>query len=205
MAGMYRVVNRRDFLKGAVAGAGSLALGVVIATRQHKVSSQALQASSGTEFVGGTVLEVGENTIVTGRSGGILDRILVSPATRIWKGEDTDIGHVAPGDFIYARAVRLPDAALAAVSMWVNIAQVFGKITTVGRGSFQVLSETRALGRPSIERIVLTNAKTLYLRSPGAARQGAFELVKQGLLVQALGVGEKDGRTLHATRIWLSP
>lgn len=160
------------------------------------------QPSPSTEFGDGTVSEVNGNTIVTRRSGGIVERIVVGPSTNIWKGGNATISAVGSGDFIYARGVPMPDGSMAAIAIWVNIAQVYGKVTSVGAGRFKLIGETGALGRPLVERTVLVADKTLYFPAKGTGRQNAFNLVQPGSAVHALGVGEKDGRTLHATRIW---
>jgi len=190
-------VSRRELIKGLAAVAGTAA-GILAVPKLDRVAAA---PTPGAVFIGGLVSKVEAESLVVRRPDGVAEKVIAGQA-RIWKGGLAGPGQVRPGDFVYVRGVRLADGSLAAVNIWVNIAQVLGRVPRVGKDTFTVVGESTGLARPLHEKTVV-GPETLYFRS-GMVRRGTMAAVTIGQPVHVLGLGERDGRTLRATRIWLA-
>ena len=185
-------LSRRKFLKQAVVATGALVMTPAKKPRLHneklpQVSSPYDEAT----FIDAFVTQVKGNQISV-RNGAFVAELFVSDRTRLWKGEVTSIEVVEPGDHVYALGLPREPLGFDALKIWVNIANLYGKVVEHRPGGFTLLVGPE--GHSTMVNVVVTR-RTLFNEVAGAD----FSALASGQPVQVVGVAQRD-RVLVATR-----
>jgi len=198
-----RNLDRREFLKriallsGVAAGADLLYQGSWLA---GGTKAQISRADS--IFVQGVISAVNADNLeveaITEETTQTLT-IYISDATYLWKGEATTLQEVEPGDFVYCRGLPLIEGGLIAVKLWVNIANVYGRIQEIKDNTLQ-LQVFRHGAHPTdkIATVRLDN-KTLVNEQKGRSTS----TFNNGQYIQVVGVVQRD-KSLKAVRVFFS-
>jgi hypothetical protein len=132
-------IGRRGLLTSAAVGGativGASALGALDADAAFAGPTPSLDpAIARTSFAEGRVNAISGGGLlrVTG-SQGRRHRIQLTNATSVWKVRPTTADAVEPGDGLYARGVEMPDGAIAADAVWVNIVNLYTTIRGIQR------------------------------------------------------------------------
>jgi len=130
-------INRRQLLKGAVLGsAGVLSATAFVPLGLGQPTSSQPQALNtagerNPNFAMGLVQAIDGATIVSFNEESLVQRIEVMSATQVWKGQDTTLEEVLPGDFFYARGEPTPDGRFLIETIWVNIVNLHLQIDDI--------------------------------------------------------------------------
>lgn len=114
--------------------------------------------------------------------------------TTVWKGGEVTLAAIKKGDLVYGRGLVLSNGDFLAGRMWVNIAQVRGKVTQVGR---EMATLEQKVGDNQAIVTVTYDDKTVI--NDGIGNHKDIRAAKH---MQALGVILESG-WLKATRIWI--
>ncbi|MBI3799566.1 MAG: hypothetical protein HY268_21675 [Deltaproteobacteria bacterium] len=131
------VINRRQLLKGAVLGsAGVLSVTAIAPLGLEQPTGSQLQALNtagerNPNFAMGLVQTIDGGTIVSFNEDSLVQRIEILSETRVWKGQDTTLDAVLPGDFFYARGEPTADGRFLVETMWVNIVNLHLQINDI--------------------------------------------------------------------------
>jgi hypothetical protein len=131
-------INRRQLLKGIVMGStGALSvstfasLGLGQPASSQEAGGEGEAGGRNMNFAMGFVKGIDGATVVALNEGSIVQRIELTSATRVWKGQDTTLEEVKPGDFFYARGTPTADGGFIAETIWVNIVNLHLQIVDI--------------------------------------------------------------------------
>ncbi len=132
-------IKRRELLKGAVLGSAgilsvstfaSLGLGQP-ANGKQEASGESEPGGRNPNFAMGLVNGIDGATVIALNEESLVQRIELTSATRVWKGQDTTLEEVKPGDFFYARGTPTADGRFIAETIWVNIVNLHLQIDDI--------------------------------------------------------------------------
>lgn len=121
------MINRRQLLRGAVLGSAGVLSATAFAPlglgQPTGSQPQALNTAGERDpnFAMGLVQAIDGATIVSFNEESLVQRLEVTSASRVWKGQDTTLDAVLPNDFFYARGGPTPDGLFIVETIWVNI------------------------------------------------------------------------------------
>lgn len=132
--------TRRNFLTAAALGGaaivGASALGALDADAVFAAPTPSLDPGVQTSaFAEGRITARHGSMLTVAGSDGRTHKVQVTDASSVWKLTPTDANAIAVGDGMYARGVRMPDGSIAADAVWLNIVNLVGRVTSVGRDS----------------------------------------------------------------------
>lgn len=130
-------INRRQLLKGAVLGSAGIISTTAFAPLVQPAKGQEVHAVAGERdpnFAMGLIHAIDGAAIVAFNEDSLVQRIEVTGGTRVWKGQDTTLDAVSPGDFFYARGEPAPDGRFIAETIWVNIVSLHLQIIDIQAG-----------------------------------------------------------------------
>lgn len=200
-------VDRRQLLTSAVLGS---AAGIVGATTLGSVAPEAAFAApaeseddfagrADPNFIDGVVTSISGSQLLVRRSeDGALDRIYVTNGTSVWKLHPTSFDKIEAEDGLYARGVRLPDGALAADAVWVNIVNLQVHIASMSRNALHLEHH----GSRIVAHVVPGMSVVSYNSTPAVSDLSALRV---GQHIQVLGAwrpgtNEIDISTVYAAR-----
>src|SRR5581483_3958104 len=132
-------IKRRELLRGVVLGS----VGVMSASTfaplgleqpasgQQEVTGEGEPGGRNPNFAMGLVHAIDGVTIVSFNEESLIQRIELTNATRVWKGQDTALEEIRPGDFFYARGTPTVDGRFIAETVWVNIVNLHLQIDAI--------------------------------------------------------------------------
>jgi hypothetical protein len=128
--------DRRRFLtSAAIAGAtivGASALGGLDADAAFAAPMRPVdRAFTSASFAEGVITAIKGSTLHVHGSYGTSYRVQLTNATSVWKLRPTTAAAIKVGDGMYGRGVRMPDGAIAADAVWVNIVNLSCKVRSV--------------------------------------------------------------------------
>ncbi|HEX6077108.1 MAG TPA: cell wall protein [Micromonosporaceae bacterium] len=199
-------IDRRRLLTTAVlggagivgaSGLGSLAPEAAFAA--PSVSDDALKALAGLpdpNFVEGVVTEISGTQLIVGPSSGGTDRIYVTHGTSIWKLHPASFDKIEVGDGLYSRGLRMPDGALAADAVWVNIVNIQAHVVSLSRNAIQLEHS----GDRIVGHVIPGTSAVSYNSTPAVSDMSMLQV---GQHVQVLGAwrpgtNEIDIATVYA-------
>lgn len=199
-------IDRRRLLTSAVlggagivgaSGLGSLAPEAAFAA--PSASDQALKSLAGLpdpNFVEGVVTGISETQLTVTPSTGGNDRIYVTHGTSIWKLHPATFDKIEIGDGLYSRGLRLPDGALAADAVWVNIVNLQGHVVSLSRNTIHM----DHAGSPVVAHVIPGTSAVSYNSTPAVSD---MSMLRVGQHIQVLGAwhpgtNEIDISTVYA-------
>src|SRR3569833_2297011 len=131
--------DRRRFLTSAVLGgsavAGATALGSLAPEAAFAAPRIDLEPGArDPNFAEGRITAISGSLLKVSGSDKVLHRVYITHGTSVWKLRPTTFDQIAVGDGMYARGVKMPDGALAAVAVWVIIVYLDAAITAFDSG-----------------------------------------------------------------------
>ena len=194
-------INRRQLLKGAVLGsAGVLSATAFVPLGLGQPTSSQPQALNtagerNPNFAMGLVQAIDGATIVSFNEESLVQRIEVMSATQVWKGQDTTLEEVLPGDFFYARGEPTPDGRFLAETIWVNIVNLHLQINDVKRDRF-VFSDLHG------QIVGHVRPYTIVIRDINTPASRDLSSLQIGQHVQAIGCWRPDTDEFDISRIF---
>lgn len=188
-------MDRRNFLTQAVfssaAIVGATALGGLdpeSALAQSKAGSIDPNFAEGriTGMTGGVLSVLGSNRI--------LHVIHVTGATSVWKLRPTTSRDIAVGDGLYARGVRLPDGALAADAIWLNLVNLDVDIVGIARDRLAL----RHGPSPVVGYLVAGTSAVSYKSAPASSDLSRLRI---GHHVRVVGAWRPDTNAVDVATI----
>jgi Domain of unknown function (DUF5666) len=144
----------------------------------------------------GTVESVSGN-IIHVKTGASPITIHSDGQTEIWKGRTFhDLSPLKVGDNITARCRWDGPGKLVALSIWANITNFYGVITSVNADSFEVLTNPNADPQSAYRK----EHKVIYVDADTIFEASAKEDLKIGRGVQVVGLDLKDAK-VQASRL----
>lgn len=193
------MVNRRELIKLLMLGVSAVAFGPLVDMLKPLAVAASSRDDDQNFFVEAQIRAIEGNTLMLRRGNGGVQKMLVTPATDVWKGSpDMGLGVLRVDDWLYARGVKIADM-LTAVIIWANIVNFSGVVTERKSSSFAITD-----GRGGYQWID-TKVSTEYLAGVstlGAA--GQAELLP-GKRVQIIGVWNDTMDRVTASRIFVAP
>lgn len=133
-------INRRQLLKGAVLGSAGVlsaaAFGVLAQPVNGPQDAFNTAGERNPNFAMGLVHAIEGAAIASFNEESLIQRIELTSATRVWKGQDTTLAAVKPGDFFYARGEPIADGRFIVETIWVNIVNLHLEIVDVKSDRF---------------------------------------------------------------------
>jgi hypothetical protein len=194
-------VDRRRFLTGTVLGGtaaavvGATTFGATDAVAAfERTSDVAVPGGVDPNFVEGRITSVDGKTLGVRGSDKVLHRILVTGGTSIWKMENVSLDQVKVGDGMYARGARLPDGALAADAIWVNIVNLDGHISSISSSRMELNHN----GKRIVAHVVKGKTAATYR---GQAATGDLSQLRVGHPVKVIGVWIPDTNEINISTV----
>lgn len=133
-------INRRQLLKGAVLGSAGVLSATAFSVFAQPVTGlqEALNkpGERNPNFAMGLVHTTDGATIVALNEESLVQHVEITSATRVWKGQDTTLEAVKPGDFFYARGEPTPDGRFLVETIWVNIVNLHLEVVDIKSDRF---------------------------------------------------------------------
>ncbi|MGH3647206.1 MAG: DUF5666 domain-containing protein [Micromonosporaceae bacterium] len=198
-------MDRRSLLSSAVLGSA----GIVGATALGSVGPEAAYAAPAdlsaemeaaglhdANFVDGRVSSIsGSQLLVEAYDVGVLERVYVASGTSIWKLRPSGFDKIQVGDRLSARGVRMPDGALAADAVWMNIVNFQAHVTSIGRNTINLdHAGTRIVGR-----VVPGTSVASYNSTPAVSD---LSMIQVGQHVQVLGAQRPDSNEVEIATVY---
>lgn len=192
-------LDRRTFLtRAALGGAaivGASALGAVDADAAFASPMRPLDRSvTKSTFVEGRVAARKGNLLSLAGSYGETHHVQITNATSVWKLHPTDADAIDAGDGMYARGVSMPDGSVAADAVWVNIVNLVGDVTGIGRDRIHLRHGNHTV----IGRIVLGTTVGSFA---GRAPTSDLSELRIGHTAQVLGAWRPDDDSIDVARV----
>jgi hypothetical protein len=198
-------IDRRRLLSSAVLGGagvvGATAFGSVApeaAFAAPSESDEALRAAAGLSdpnFVEGRITSIGGHQLMVAPSAGGTDRIYVTHGTSIWKLRPAAFDQIAVGDGLYARGLRMPDGALAADAVWMNIVNIHAHIVSMSRNTITM----EHYGDRVVGHVVPGTSAVSYNSTPAVSD---LSLLRVGQHVQVLGAWLPDTNEVEIATVY---
>ncbi|TDC37601.1 cell wall protein [Micromonospora sp. 15K316] len=195
---MNQTLDRRRLLATAALGGmvGATGLGSLAPDAAFAAEASAIEPGlPDPNFAEGRISKISGNMLLVTGSDTVLHSIRVTDGTSIWKLRPTTFDRVATGDGLYARGVRLPDGTLAADSVWVNIVNVHGHITSVGRNVLHLDHK----GQRIVAHVVPQVSAAVYNGAPAVSD---LSLLRVGRHVQVLGAWHPDTNEIDIATVY---
>lgn len=195
---MPHTLDRRRLLATAALGGVVGATGLGSLAPEAAFAAEAAAVEPGApdpNFVEGRISKISGHLLLVTGSDTVLHPIRVTDGTSIWKLHPTTFDNVAVGDGLYARGVRLPDATLAADSVWVNIVNLHAHIAAVGRNVLHL----DHMGRRIVAHVVPGRSAAVYNGTPAVSD---LSLLKVGRHVQVLGAWHPDTNEIDIATVY---
>src|SRR3569833_4159363 len=131
--------DRRRFLTSAGLGgsavAGATALGSLAPEAAFAAPRIDLEPGArDPNFAEGRITAISGSMLKVSGSDKALHRVYITHGTSVWKLRPTTFDQIKVGAGMYARGVKMPDGALAADAVWVNIVNLDAAITAIDSG-----------------------------------------------------------------------
>lgn len=192
-------INRRQLLKTAVLGTAGTLSASAFSVLAQPAPGEGVQLAGGSispHFTEGLVQVIDESTITALDTENLIQRVLVTDGTRIWKGLDTTLSDAEPGDFFYARGKRDNDGSFVAETLWFNIVSLPVEITDIQEGRVQFVG---ARSGPGVGHI-MPYTVTAHGAQP-ASRD--FSQLAVGRYVQVIGTIRPGTDEINISRIMM--
>ncbi|MGH3656976.1 MAG: cell wall protein [Micromonosporaceae bacterium] len=198
--------DRRKLLTSAVLGSagvvGATAFGSVgaeAAFAAESPSDAALRKLAGLpdpNFIEGVVTSINDSKVIVAPSPGGVDRFYVTNGTSVWKLRPATFDKIEVGDGLYARGLRMPDGALAADAVWVNIVNIQAHVVSISRNTLNMEHH----GDKIVGNVIPGTSAVSYNSTPAVSD---MSMLKVGQHVQVLGAwrpgtNEIDVATVYA-------
>lgn len=199
-------IDRRKLLSSAVLGGagvvGATAFGAVSAEAAFAAESDsdaALRALAGLpdpNFIEGVVSSINDTMVIVTPSAGGIDRFYVTHGTSVWKLRPATFDKIEVGDGLYARGLRMPDGALAADAVWVNIINIQAHVVSMSRNAINLEHQ----GDRIVAHVIPGTSAVSYNSTPAVSDMSR---IRVGQHVQVLGAwrpgtNEVDIATVYA-------
>lgn len=199
-------MDRRGLLSTAVFGSA----GIVGATAFGSVAPEAAYADESVNlaveldaaglhdpnFVDGRVSAInGSQLLVEGYDVGVLERVYVAGGTSIWKLRPTAFDKIEVGDRLSARGVRMPDGALAADAVWMNIVNFTAHVASIGHNVINLDHH----GSRIVGRVVPGTSVASYNNTPAVSD---LSMIEVGQHVQVLGAQRPDSNEVEIATVY---
>lgn len=199
---MADILGRRRFLSSAVLGTTAT---VVTATTIGSVAPEAvadpkLDVEAGApdpNFVEGRIISIAGGLLIVAGSDRTLNQIQLTKATSVWKLRPTTADEVKVGDGLYARGVRMPDGALAADAVWLNIVNLQVHITSIGRNVLHL----DHYGDRIVGHVVAGTTAAVYNNTPAVSD---LSLLEVGRHAQVIGAWRPDTNEVDVATVYYS-
>ena len=197
--------ERRGFLKQVAFGTAAIPTAFLgAAPAKAPTVQRAAQAGRpelrnpwlATEFVHGRVLSKSGATVVVDTDEG-LKGLLISSSSDIWKGGLAALDSVEPGDFFYARGVKMDDGAIAVLKIWVNLVNLVGRVEDPTPTQLRLrITQSGIDVIGALKPIVRLSPLTLVNNVAGRVQD-----IRRDRLVQVIGAAVGD-TAINAARVW---
>jgi hypothetical protein len=193
--------DRRRFLTSAVLGgsavAGATALGS-LAPEAAFAAPPKINLDPGVRdpnFAEGRITGISGSMIKASGSDKALHRIYVTHGTSVWKLRPTTFDQIAVGDGLYARGVPMPDGALAADAVWVNIVNIDASIDAIDKGRLHLQHH----GKRVIGHVVTGTTAAVYNHTPAIADLSQLQVGKH---VKVIGAWRPDTNEIDIATVY---
>ncbi|MGH8031108.1 MAG: hypothetical protein ACREO8_01795 [Luteimonas sp.] len=190
-------INRRQLLKGAVLGtAGTLSAAAFSVLAQPAPDDATVLAAGSVSpfFTEGLVQRIAKSTITALDTENLVQHVVIADSTRVWKGVDTTLADVNPGDFFYARGRRGLDGHFMAETIWFNIVSLPVEIIEIEQSRIQFIDSQQT---PGIGRFM---SHSVAVQGEQAASRD-FSALSTGSYVQIIGVMQPKTGEIEISRI----
>lgn len=199
---MADILGRRRFLSSAVLGTTAT---VVTATTIGSVAPEAVadpkfDVAAGApdpNFVEGRIIGITGGLLIVAGSDRTLNQIHLTKATSVWKLRPTTSDEAKVGDGLYARGVRMPDGALAADAVWLNIVNLQVHITSIGRNVLHL----DHYGDRIVGHVVAGTTAAVYNNTPAVSD---LSLLEVGRHAQVIGAWRPDTNEVDVATVYYS-
>lgn len=198
-------IDRRQLLTSAVLGGagivGATGLGSLApeaAFAAPSVSDEALKALAGLpdpNFIEGRVTGISGTQLVVAPSSGGSDRIYVTHGTSIWKLRPASFDKIEIGDGLYSRGLRMPDGALAADAVWVNIVNLQAHVVSLSRNTIQM----EHFGDRLVGHVIPGTSAVSYNSTPAVSD---MSMLRIGQHIQVLGAWRPDTNEIDIATVY---
>jgi hypothetical protein len=193
--------DRRRFLTSAVLGGSAVAGATALGSLAPEAAFAAAPkidldpGASDPNFAEGRVTGISGSMIKASGSDRALHRIYVTHGTSVWKLHPTTFDQIAVGDGLYARGVRMPDGALAADAVWVNIVNMDASITAIDQGRLHLSHH----GKKVIGHVVAGRTAAVYNDTPAIADLSRLQVGKH---VKVIGAWRPDTNEVDVATVY---
>jgi hypothetical protein len=198
---MLDSVDRRRFLSTAVLGtatavAGATALGSVAPEAAFADPGPGLDPSGiDPNFAEGRITGIKDSLLMVAGSDGAFHMIQLTGATSIWKLQPTTLDAAQVGDGLYARGVLMPDGALAADAVWLNIVNLQVHITSIGHNVLHLDHH----GNRILGHVIAGTTAAIYNSTPAVSD---LSLLQVGQHIQVLGAWRPDTNEVDIATVY---
>jgi hypothetical protein len=192
-------MDRRALLTAAVLGGavvGATALGAVDAPAAFAADPITLEPGArDPNFAEGRITGINGTTLMVSGSDGVLHLVRVTDATSVWKLRPAAFDAIEVGDGMYGRGVPLADGTLAADAVWVNIVNLHGDITAIGRGWLNLDHH----GQRLVCHVVPGTSAAVYNQTPAVSD---LSMLTVGAHVHVLGAWRPDTNEIDIATVY---
>jgi hypothetical protein len=192
--------DRRRFLTSAVLGgsavAGATALGSL--APETAFAAPRIELDPGIpdpNFAEGRITAISGSMLRVSGSDRTLHRIYVTHGTSIWKLRTTTFDQIQVGDGLYARGVPMPDGALAADAVWVNIVNLDASITAIDSGKVHL----QHAGKKVVGHVVKGTTAAVYNNTPAVTDLSGLQVGKH---VKVIGAWRPDTNEVDIATVY---
>lgn len=198
---MVDLLGRRRFMTSAVLGTsaavvGATALGSV--APESAFAAERFDVPAGApdpNFAEGRIASIKNGTLMVNGSKGTIHRIHLTKATSVWKLRPTTVEAAEVGDGLYARGVRMPDGAMAADAVWLNIVNLQVRITSIGRNVLHLEHH----GNRVVGHVVNGTTAAVYNNTPAVKD---LSMLQVGRHAQIIGAWRPDTNEVDLATIY---
>jgi hypothetical protein len=192
--------DRRRFLTSAVLGgsavAGATALGSLAPEAAFAAPMISLDPGvRDPNFAEGRITAISGSLLKVSGSDKVLHRIYVTHGTSVWKLRPTTFDQIKVGDGLYARGVKMPDGALAADAVWVNIVNLDAAITAIDSGRLHLDHH----GKKVVGHVVNGTTAAVYNHTPAVSDLSGLQVGKH---VKVIGAWRPDTNEVDIATVY---
>jgi hypothetical protein len=192
--------DRRRFLTSAVLGgsavAGATALGSL--APEAAFAAPRIDLDPGARdpnFAEGRITAISGSMLKVSGSDRTLHRVYVTHGTSVWKLHPTTFDQIKIGDGMYARGVKMPDGALAADAVWVNIVNLDAAITAIDSGRLHL----RHNGKKVVGHVQQGRTAAVYNDTPAVSDLSGLQVGKH---VKVIGAWRPDTNEVDVATVY---
>jgi hypothetical protein len=194
-------MDRRGFLTAAAVGGaaivGASALGAFDAEAAFAKPAKSLDPTiPDPNFAEGIVTAIKGSTLSVQGSYGTRHTVQLTNATSIWKLQPTSASAIEVGDGMYGRGIRMPDGAIAADAVWINIVNLMCKVLAISASRVQLSHNRQTI----VGRIVPGITVASYL---GGAPTRDLSRLRISQAVQVLGAWRPADDSIDVARFFV--